>query len=149
MRSSSPGGNGLRWDCEVKGCFNQIKRPRIEMLAQYLHAGGAAGCQFGDIDAITERNGRFLIVEWKPARSEWKGGQRYAIEALVNASEAFTVFVVVGDPATMAVTHAMPYTQANQYPGWHDLDLDGLGRWIAAWARRANACPRPPRPRRP
>ena len=48
-----------------------------------------------DIDMIYERNGQFLVVEWKKLHEEFGGGQKIMLKALAKIPN-FTVLVVFG-----------------------------------------------------
>ena len=48
-----------------------------------------------DIDMIYERNGQFLVVEWKKPNEEFGGGQKIMLKALAKTPN-FTVLTVCG-----------------------------------------------------
>ena len=85
------GANPLRWDCKRQGCFNAVKRPKIEMFAECLPGRGS----FGDVDAIAELAGNLLILEWK-SHPNIPTGQRILHEQW-TANGPATVFVIVGN----------------------------------------------------
>lgn len=49
-----------------------------------------------NIDMMMERNGKFLICEWKRPMETFGGGQKRLLQALAN-QESFTVLIVQGD----------------------------------------------------
>ena len=71
MPNNPAGFNPLRWDCDHQGCFNKLKRPKIEVFADCF----PGRINFGDVDGIVEINGYLLILEWKPERIELSRGQ--------------------------------------------------------------------------
>lgn len=48
-----------------------------------------------DIDMIYERNGQFLVVEWKKPNEDFGGGQKIMLKALAKTPN-FTVLTVCG-----------------------------------------------------
>ena len=48
-----------------------------------------------DVDGICERNGHFLIMEWKRPGEQASGGQKILLKALA-ANPKFVVIVVIG-----------------------------------------------------
>ena len=94
MHSPKLGYNPLRWNCAERGCFNTLKRPKIEVFAEALPKRMA----FSDVDAITEYRGHFLMMEWKSYRGDIPTGQRIMFERLTVPKRDTTVFVgFVGD----------------------------------------------------
>lgn len=128
MHSPKSGYNPLRWNCNERGCFNTLKRPKIELLAEALPKRMA----FSDIDAITEYRGHFLMMEWKSYKGAIPTGQRIMFERLTVPKRDTTVFVVVGNAETMEVTNCLVY--AGGWPSeWQDCNLDGLITRIREW----------------
>mgnify|MGYP001582758060 CR=1 FL=1 len=128
--------NPLRWDCRTDGCFNSKRRPKIDQLARFL----PGSCQFGDIDACAEVNGRELRIEWKSAPGPLPKGQEIAFRRL-SASSIVTVLCVAGDAETMNVSHVGIWHLGRWTP-WGQCDFAGLGRRIerwGAWAKRQPA----------
>jgi hypothetical protein len=132
---SLDGCNPMRYDCERQGCFNVKRRPKIEHFAASLPGRIA----FSDVDAITEVNGHFLLLEWKGHQGDLPTGQRIMFERMTAlASGRFVVLVIVGDPETMVITSsALIYAGRNH--GFTPSSLNDvkerIQRW-AAWARR-------------
>ncbi|MBC7353259.1 MAG: hypothetical protein H5U08_12930 [Thermogutta sp.] len=128
------GANPLRWDCTKQGCFNQKKRPKIELFADCLPGRIA----FTDIDAITEINGHLLVLEWKD-HTELPKGQRILFERLTLGCPA-TVLVIEGDAEQMSVVSIRMVWRGVIWPP-EPADLDRLRREIQAWARWAAVTP--------
>lgn len=126
----------MRWSCDEKGCFNQMKRPKIEMFADCF----PGKISFGDVDARVEINGFFLELEWKSQRGPIPAGQKIAFDRLTSRGD-YTVFVVAGDAETMKV-EAVQILRPDVPPKWRDCDFpqlhDYVTRW-AAWAKRGGA----------
>ena len=119
----------LRWDCERQGCFNRVKRPKIEVFDDCFPGLNA----FGDVDGMIERNGRFLIQEWKGPR-DIPGGQRIMFERLTQGCP-FTVVIVEGDAETMTV-EAINVVAGGKIGEWEPCDLESLKRRIRRWNLR-------------
>ena len=49
-----------------------------------------------DLDGIAERNGKFLILEWKRPGEKVSKGQQYMLQALAGKQD-FIVLIVIGD----------------------------------------------------
>jgi hypothetical protein len=128
--SHDHGANPLRWDCDTQGCFNQKKRPKIEVFADCLPGRIA----FTDIDAITEIGGNLLLLEWKD-HTELKRGQRILFERLTRVCPA-AVLVVEGDAEQMTVISIRTVWRGVVSPP-EAATLDGLRQEIHKWAQWA------------
>ena len=116
----------MRWDCERHGCLNQLKRLKLGVFDDCFP--GRNG--FGDVDAIIERNGRFLILEWKDHR-DISNGQRIMFERLTQNSSVVVV-VVQGDAETMAV-EAIQVVKGGKIGKWESYDLECLKLYMRRW----------------
>lgn len=124
----------LRWDCQGgKRCFNELKRPKIEVFDECFTRGGA----FGDVDAIIETGGNVLMLEFKPPDAELKRGQSLLYERLTELSPKITVLVVRGDPATMEIDRIQPVREG-RFGEEIDCSLEVLKRWVSQWWKRHN-----------
>ncbi|MCC7409870.1 MAG: hypothetical protein IT442_17520 [Phycisphaeraceae bacterium] len=128
--SSDSGINPMRWDCATRGCFNRVKRPKIELLADCLPGRIA----FGDIDGIVEINGNLLLLEWKE-HSQIATGQRILFQRLTRLCPA-TVLIVEGDAQDMSVTSLRTVWQG-EISRTESANLDELRRHIRAWSQYA------------
>ena len=101
MENNKNGFNPMNWVCISQGCFNKKKRPKIEVFADCF----PGAISFSDIDAIVERRGHFLLMEWKGdgVLFNANGGQSRMFNAM-TIHENFTVFVVSGDAETMTIS---------------------------------------------
>ena len=90
-------GNPLRWVCDRDGCFNRVKRPKIEVFSDCFEHG----INFGDVDGLVERNGHFLLLEWKSVRKVPIGQQR--LHSAILRDDRWTIVLVCGDPESMRV----------------------------------------------
>jgi len=96
--------NKMGWRCSVQGCFNQVKRPKIETFE---------GCfprnmNFGDVDGKIELNGHFGLLEWKSPGVPLQLAQhislvRFTLQSSWNGVQGNAVFVVEGNAETMEV----------------------------------------------
>jgi len=74
-----------------------------------------------NIDMMAERNGKFLICEWKRPNEEFGGGQKILLQALANAQN-FTVLIVQGN-----TDNGMIVENFWQLMPWKKLYLRGSG----------------------
>jgi hypothetical protein len=128
------GPNYLRWDCDKSGCFNKVKRPKIEQF----HGCFPRNSNFGDVDGLVELGGAFCLLEWKSDGGALKHGQRRALEAFVRLHQKNVVFVVDGDAATMKV-NAFQILMRNgsgavTWTSVEDTSFEDLRTRIARWA---------------
>lgn len=122
------GFNPLRWDCSKRGCFNTLKRPKIEFLAEALPRRMA----FSDVDAITEYRGHILMIEWKSFVGPIPTGQNIMFMRITAPGRMTRVVVVVGNAETMEVTNCLVYADGRASP-WEECTLDGLKDRIREW----------------
>ena len=132
--SRDNGANPMRWDCQRQGCFNLMKRPKIEMLADCLPGRIA----FTDIDGVTEVCGNLLLLEWKD-HQEVGTGQRLLFERMTLLCPA-TVLIVEGDAQDMSVRSVSTVSGGVISPS-EPADLDGLRSQIRQWRDWALANP--------
>ena len=126
------GANPMRWDCAKQGCFNRVKRPKIEIFADCLPGRIA----FSDVDAIVEINGNLLLLEWKD-HQEISRGQRILFERMTRLCPA-TVLIVEGDAETMEVVSIRTVWKGNiEKPAPANVEL--LRWYIRDWADYALA----------
>lgn len=90
----------MRWDCNADGCFNEKRRPKIEVFAECF----PRRINFGDVDGLVELNGYFCMLEWKGDGGSVKVGQRITYEKFTQTL-GNVVFVVSGDAETMDVVN--------------------------------------------
>ena len=130
--SHDKGFNPMRWECDRQGCFNRVKRPKIELFADCLPGRIA----FSDVDAVTEVCGNFLVLEFKD-HQELGTGQRVLFERLTRLCPV-TVLLVEADVATMTV-HSIAVVAEGVISPWQPADLDDLRARIQAWSDMAVA----------
>jgi len=140
---SSPRGKGfnpLRWKCDIDGCFNKMKRPKIEVFYDCF----PGRINFGDVDGIVEIAGRALILEWKEHGIELPTGQRIMYKRLsshiVNESSLITVAIVHGQPTTMEVYGYSFFSRGLQEDYVHGT-LEDLKDRFCRWAKFAEIQP--------
>ena len=123
----------MRWNCspERDGCYRERGQPDLTVLDECFPGRIA----MTDVDGLVEINGRFLFIEWK-RRGDVPAGQRIMFERMTRHPE-FTVLVIIGDPATMAVKRYDVF-QEGRRRGWRDCDLSLLRRYVKAWATRSS-----------
>ena len=132
---SENGYNPITWDCDKNGCFNRRCRPKIEQFSGALPGRNA----FGDVDAITEQNGYFLLLEWKNSGSrELRGGQEIMYRRMTQDNR-WTVMVIVGNAETMKIISYSTFRHGQRYPQNNDISasLEDINNYIRAWCRAA------------
>ena len=123
------GYNPLRWDCDEQGCFNKLKRPKIELFSDCF----PGRINFGDVDAIVEINGKGLMLEWKEGQQKLKFGQLLMYERLTK-TQVLTVYVVSGNAKTMVVDGLMIWF-AGKGGIWNSATLDIMKQRIKDWVK--------------
>ena len=123
----------MRWDCspDRDGCYRRLGQPDLTVLDECFP--GRIGMT--DVDGLVEIGGQFLFIEWK-RRGDVPVGQRIMFERLTRHPE-FTILVILGDPATMAVERFDVFRDGRR-KGWRACDLPELKRHVRAWAERAS-----------
>lgn len=126
------GFNPLRHDCSQSGCFNKVRRPKIEQFCDCF--GGDNN--FGDIDGMVEKKGRICILEWKGPGGSLAAGQIIAYEHITLSPDGKPngniVFVVDGNPQTMEVIRYSIFYGGKQFE-WVESDLSGVKARMKAW----------------
>jgi hypothetical protein len=102
------GYNPMRWNCTRQGCFNVVRRPKIELFADCF----PGKISFGDIDGMVEIGGHFLILEWKSCNPSVPRAQHIMYEHFVRNSRN-AVVVVFGNAETMEVMKRRWYYGSN------------------------------------
>lgn len=126
------GNNPMRYNCERQGCFNVMRRPKIEEFADCFPGRIA----MGDVDGIVEINSRGLLLEWKSNDAPLKLGQKIMYERLTQ-SRILSVIVVHGNAQTMQIFQYAWFADGNlQHPVRATLqDVKNAMREWAMWAQ--------------
>ena len=124
--------NKMRWNCEKDGCFNAKCRPKIEVFANCF----PGQICFGDMDAIVEINGNFLILEWKSYTTELPVGQQILFKRLTAKGRKTVVVVAHGNAETMEIDQIQVWSDGRS-SGWESCSLELLKTRISEWAKRA------------
>lgn len=127
------GFNPMRWVCKKQGCFNELRRPKIEVFARCF----PRRINFGDVDGWVELNGFFCVLEWKGEGGSLKTGQTLTYRCFTRMV-GNVVFVVEGDAKTMIVKRYCCFWEGRQR-SWFDSDLEGVQRAVESWAKQADA----------
>ena len=123
------GFNPMRWKCDINGCFNIKRRPKIEVFADCF----PRKINFGDVDGLVELNGWFCLLEWKGDGGELRQGQRRSyIEFTNEARPGNIVLVVKGNPETMVVENYSYFWAGNHFPTI-TADINALKKRIRWW----------------
>ena len=129
MVAKAAGHNPMRWDCDRDGCFNALRRPKIEVFAECF----PRRINFGDVDGMVELNGRFCLLEWKGEGGSIRTGQRIAYERF-SALPGNVVFVVNGDAKTMGIESYCCFWAGSQGP-WTPANIESLKDRIRQWVK--------------
>ena len=133
MNKTSNGYNPMRWDCKLQGCFNIVKRPKIELFAECF----PGRINFGDCDAIVEINGRVLIQEWKQYPISLSTGQSLMFER-ISVGKHISVQCIAGDASNMTISHRAWYIDGVWYP-WESCTIDDVKAEIRDWVKFAQS----------
>jgi len=123
----------MRWDCARSGCFNLLRRPKIERFAACFPGRIA----MSDIDATVEVNGHFVFLEMKSYQGDIPRGQRIYFERLTRLSDRITVLVLCGDAATMQC-EALRWIHNGNLSDWQPATIDDVIQLLnkfATWAQ--------------
>ena len=135
------GYNPMRWNCDLKGCFQEKGKPKIERF----HECFPGKVNFSDIDGITELGGSLLVLEWKAPGDKLLKSQRLIWEALTrqcgNHGRRENLAVIVwGDTETTE-----PEKYATIYRGVYrergPVNFDGLCDVFEKWSHLVDTRP--------
>lgn len=84
-----------------------------------------------DIDAITEINHQFLIIEWKTCQNLPMG--QMVLYKRMTKYPAFTVLIICGDSESMDIS-AMQVIQNRKVGQWQKANFDIVYAFIKDWA---------------
>lgn len=126
----------MLWNCDLSGCFNKKRRPKIEVF----HDCFSGQISFGDVDALVENMGALCFLEWKGKDTrgfypELKKGQRMTFLAISRQDPRNVVFVVNGDAETMEID-GYQRIQGGEIGEFVACDLCDLKLVIAEWFDR-------------
>ena len=122
------------WDCKKDGCFNDKKRIKLGEFDTCFPRGAG----FGDVDAVVEINGSFLLMEWKdPSCGLISGGQWYMFREMTKDGK-WTVVIVYGYPETMEIVAIDVISKGNRL-GKEPCDLERLRLRVKTWSDRVDA----------
>lgn len=102
MRATMTNSNGYNprtWDCATDGCELKETRFKTEIFCDCF--GGKIS--FSDIDSVVERNGYFLVIEWKRKSAPLLMGQEILLKNLTRNRKGNAAYVIWADPKTSMV----------------------------------------------
>ena len=117
----SDGYNPIRWNCDARGCFNRMMRPKIEEFAACF----PGRISMSDIDATVEINGRFLFLEMKSHQGDIPVGQRIYFERLTRLSSQIVAMIIYGDAQSMQC-QAICWVYGGRVSDWQPATLDDV-----------------------
>jgi hypothetical protein len=127
------GFNPMRWNCDKDGCFNVVRRPKIEAFADCF----PRAINFGDVDGLVELNGRFCLLEWKGEGGSLRNGQVKCFIAFTD-TVGNIVLVAHGDAETMHVTGYSEFWGGRHLPPVK-ATLTGLKQRVRRWVEWTEA----------
>lgn len=125
------GFNPLRWDCVKQGCFNKLRRPKIEMFADCF----PGHINFGDVDGIVEINGKALMLEWKNKSGNLPTGQKIMYERITKNGDV-TVICIIGNAETMECSEYCLFFKGKRNPSIK-ANLQDIKERIKKWVNYA------------
>ena len=131
--ATASGYNPIRYDCEQEGCFNRVKRPKLEVFAECFPGRIA----MSDVDGIVEIGGHILMLEWRCRRGGGTKAQEILAERFTASSPKHVYLEVVGDAETMEVTEMRAFRHGECKDGWQPYDLPRLIDFLRRWAHHA------------
>lgn len=135
MNQYANGYNPMRHDCAKQGCFNLVRRPKIEQFADCFPGKIA----MGDVDGIVEVNGKGLLLEWKSSGVSLPLGQKIMYGRLTK-NTMLSVIIVHGDAQTMDIQqHA--WFAAGVMHEWVESSLDEVKQAMRDWVEWATHNP--------
>ena len=129
-------GTTLTWVCEKSGCWIKRNAAPFELFEDCF--GGKI--RPTDIDGAVERNGHFLIFEWKRNGADIPTGQRIFFEKL-SSKPGITVFVVWHDTATPSAITKAGMFKDGRWKGEKKTDLEGVRKACREWFEKVNQAP--------
>lgn len=118
----------VRWNCLESGCFNLKLRPKIEVFDECFPGRIA----FGDVDALVEMGGLFLLLEWKSDGGTFHVAQRIASEHFTRILSGNVVLLIEGNAKTMQVSRYCYFWQGRQ-SDWKFGALQDVKIFIERW----------------
>jgi hypothetical protein len=131
--------SAINHDCEKYGCAAICLDPKLHFFDDCFDGG----IRFGDIDAIIERKGHILIMEWKRYANTETFAKSH--KAQFRLAEAFTLntpkqtFVfVLGDPITMEVERYGIIRNGNWKWHWFEESKRPFKAFLRHWYLQAD-----------
>jgi len=122
------GFNPMRHDCERQGCFNTIRRPKIELFAECFPRKIA----MADVDGVVEINQRFLFLEWKTPFAQLSSGGKRTLCAFSMIEGSISI-AAWGDAKEMSVIELSLWVKGNRYD-CPEPNMEVLKLWMKTWA---------------
>ena len=120
--------DGMWWDCAADGCFNRLKRLKLEKFAECF----PGKINFTDVDALVEINGYFCLMEWKGRGGSLKKGQEIMVRQFTR-SRGNLVIVVEADTERMVVYRYFICWDGRPRE-WIEGSFDNLCEIIRRWS---------------
>lgn len=121
----------FEYNCTLQGCFNDMHRLKFKTLNKCL----PGSCCFTDIDAITEVNGHFLLLEMKHPSGRIPDGQSILFKQMTKSNK-YTVVVAFGKSAE-DIDGFCIYSGGAVAQKYRNADADELKRVITLWGEMA------------
>jgi hypothetical protein len=90
-----------------------------------------------NVDGILERNGQFLILEWKRPKEKISEGQRIMLQALA-AKPSFMVVIIYGNTDNETVIDSYWVLTLEGKPVKAGIGFDSFKQWYRQWYELAD-----------
>ena len=94
-----------------------------------------------DLDGIAERNGQFLIMEWKKPGEKVSNGQRIMLQALA-AKPSFMVVIIYGNTDTETIIDSYWLLTPEGKPVKTGIGFESFKQFYRQWYELANNVPK-------
>jgi hypothetical protein len=90
-----------------------------------------------NVDGICERNGQFLIMEWKRSGEKVSTGQKYLLQALAK-KEGFIVVIIYGDTDNETVINNFWVLNPDGIPVRRGIGFESFKQFYRQWYELAD-----------
>jgi hypothetical protein len=90
-----------------------------------------------NVDGICERNGQFLIMEWKRLGEKVSTGQKYLLQALAK-KEGFIVVIIYGDTDNETVINNFWVLNPDGIPVRRGIGFESFKQFYRQWYELAD-----------
>jgi hypothetical protein len=91
-----------------------------------------------NVDGIAERNGRFLVMEWKRPGEKISTGQKMLLQALAKIPDRFTVIIINGNTDEETVINSFWLLTIEGKPYKRGAGLESFKTFYKEWYKWVN-----------